>query len=255
LAGGSGRLCASEPVPQPRAHAHNDYEHTRPLLDALDQGFCSVEADIHLVNGVLLVGHDPGDVTPERTLEALYLRPLLERTRRFDGFVYPGKVRFTLLVDIKTAAGETYAALRPLLERYAGMLTTYRDGHEVPGAVTVILSGNRPRALVETEMVRHVAIDGRISDLTTNPPAALVPLISDNWSLQFAWRGQGDLPEAQKAKLDQLVRQAHDQGRRIRFWAVPDKPEAWGVLYRAGVDLLNTDDLPGLAVFLQGQTK
>src|SRR5436190_1820266 len=35
----------------PNAHAHNDYLHTRPLLDALDQGFCSVEADIHLVNG------------------------------------------------------------------------------------------------------------------------------------------------------------------------------------------------------------
>ena len=29
--------------PVRRAHAHNDYEHKRPLLDALDQGFCSVE--------------------------------------------------------------------------------------------------------------------------------------------------------------------------------------------------------------------
>jgi hypothetical protein len=27
-----------------RAHAHNDYHHPRPLLDALDHGFCSVEA-------------------------------------------------------------------------------------------------------------------------------------------------------------------------------------------------------------------
>src|SRR5207237_4622701 len=41
-------------VPLIHAHAHNDYEHTRPLLDALDHGFCSVEADIHLVDGKLL---------------------------------------------------------------------------------------------------------------------------------------------------------------------------------------------------------
>jgi len=47
-----------------RAHSHNDYAHTRPLLDALDQGFCSVEADIYLENGQLLVGHDKKDLTP-----------------------------------------------------------------------------------------------------------------------------------------------------------------------------------------------
>ena len=46
-------------TPLPRAHAHNDYYHRRPLLDALDQGFCSVEADIYLVEDRLLVGHLP----------------------------------------------------------------------------------------------------------------------------------------------------------------------------------------------------
>ncbi len=39
------------PVIQPRAHSHNDYLHRRPLLDALALGFCSVEADIYLVDG------------------------------------------------------------------------------------------------------------------------------------------------------------------------------------------------------------
>jgi len=56
--------------PLPRAHSHNDYEHKRPLFDALDRGFCNIEADVHLVDGRLLVGHDPEDVNPERTLQA-----------------------------------------------------------------------------------------------------------------------------------------------------------------------------------------
>src|SRR5436190_12307328 len=34
-----------QPKPLPQLHAHNDYEHKRPLFDALDHGFCSVEAD------------------------------------------------------------------------------------------------------------------------------------------------------------------------------------------------------------------
>src|SRR4051794_2449732 len=67
------------PTPLVHAHAHNDYEHARPLLDALDNGFCSVEADIHLVDGKLLVAHDRAHVRPDRTLQSLYLDPLRER--------------------------------------------------------------------------------------------------------------------------------------------------------------------------------
>lgn len=44
-------------MPLVHAHAHDDYEHKRPLFDALDRGFCSVEADVHLVDGQLLVAH------------------------------------------------------------------------------------------------------------------------------------------------------------------------------------------------------
>ena len=56
------------PLPLPRAHAHNDYAHARPLADALAHGFRSVEADIWLTNGALLVAHDFRDATPEKTL-------------------------------------------------------------------------------------------------------------------------------------------------------------------------------------------
>ncbi|MCZ9341415.1 hypothetical protein NGM37_27000, partial [Streptomyces sp. TRM76130] len=51
-----------------RAHAHNDYEHPRPLLDALDHRFGSVEADVYLVDGQLLIAHDAVDLDPARTL-------------------------------------------------------------------------------------------------------------------------------------------------------------------------------------------
>ena len=44
-------------TPLQRAHSHNDYEQKRPLFEALARGICSVEADIWLVNGKLLVAH------------------------------------------------------------------------------------------------------------------------------------------------------------------------------------------------------
>src|SRR5713226_4549315 len=97
----------ADPVPLTRAHAHNDYEHARPLLDALDHGFCSVEADIYLVEGKLLVAHDRNKIQPERTLQALYLDPLRERVRQNGGRVYRGGPSLTLLIDVKSDAEKT----------------------------------------------------------------------------------------------------------------------------------------------------
>src|SRR4051794_1044740 len=54
-----------------RGHAHNDYMHARPLRDALDNGFCSIEADIFLVDGKLLVAHEREHVRADRTLQSL----------------------------------------------------------------------------------------------------------------------------------------------------------------------------------------
>src|SRR6266568_639216 len=91
-------VLAAEPTPLIHAHAHNDYEHKRPLFDALDQGFCSVEADIYLVDGELLVAHDRAKVRPERTLQALYLDPLADRVRRNGGRVYRDGPPVVLLI-------------------------------------------------------------------------------------------------------------------------------------------------------------
>src|SRR5687767_9869260 len=101
-------LAAADPIPLPQAHAHNDYEHRRPLMDALEHGFCSVEADVWLVNGRLLVAHDLKDARPERTLEKLYLDPLRRRVEENGGRIFGTGPAFTLLIDVKSDATNTY---------------------------------------------------------------------------------------------------------------------------------------------------
>ena len=246
---GAAALVAA-PVPLVRAHAHNDYEHARPLLDALDHGFASIEADVYLVGGQLLVAHNLKDVQPGRTLEALYLDPLRARATQNGGRVYRGGPTITLLVDVKSEAGATYAALHESLQAYAAMLTVFRDGVATPGAITVIVSGNRAPAVMAAQPVRFAAMDGRMADLGGPATSALVPWISDNWQKVFAWRWTGPMPEADRVKLQRSVAEAHAQGRRIRFWNTPDRPEVWRVLFDAGVDLINTDNLAGLQAFL-----
>lgn len=238
----------------PRAHAHNDYLHPRPLLDALERGFGSVEADVWLVDGELLVAHDRDEVRAGRTLQRLYLDPLRQRVRDNGGRVHPDLPSLTLLIDLKSEAEPTYAALDSVLRGYADLLTLFTRDATRPGPVTAIISGNRPRDTMRAASIRFAAYDGRLPDLHPDSaavPAAFLPLVSDHWSRVSAWKGEGRFPEADHARLTEVVREAHRQGRRVRFWAVPDRPDAWRVLLDAGVDLINTDDLDGLRDFLR----
>lgn len=238
-------------TPLRQAHAHNDYEHARPLLDALDQGFCSVEADIYLVDGQLLVAHERSQVKPERTLQKLYLDPLRERIKANHGRVHLAEPHFHLLIDLKTEAEPIYLRLREVLGDYRELLTVFTPDHTETNAITVVLSGNRPWKLMESEPRRLAALDGRLPDLETNPNPNLVPLVSDNWRNFFSWNGEGPMPADQLEKLRALVAKAHAQHRRIRFWAAADRPEIWKVHADAGVDLINTDRLAELAKFLR----
>ncbi len=237
-------------VPLPQAHAHNDFHHQRPLLDALAHGFCSVEADIFLVEGELLVGHGRSELEAVRTLQTLYLDPLRQRVRKNGGRVYPGGPPFTLLIDIKSDGRKTYLALSKLLARYPDVFTCVRDGKRKAGAVTAIVSGNRAQATIAAETTRYAAIDGRLSDLDGDQPSHLMPLISDRWGSHFSWRGSGPMPAAERDKLRTIVEKAHRAGRRVRLWATPENLDVWKELEAARVDLINTDDLDGLRRFL-----
>ena len=234
----------------PVMHAHNDYEHARPLHDALARGFGSVEADIWLVDGALLVAHDRKALRPDRTLQALYLDPLRERVRTLGGRVQPGRDGFTLLVDVKSAAGPTYAALHAVLAGYAELLTEFREGATKPRAVTVIISGNRDEAALRAQTARFAALDGRKVHLDSDAPADLVPWISDNWRTLSTWNWTGPMPAEVRTTLGDWVAKAHARGRRLRFWNVPDSPAVWTQLADAGVDIIGTDDLGALQAFV-----
>ncbi len=239
-----------------RAHAHNDYAHPRPLFDALDHRFGSVEADIYLVGDQLLVAHDPVDLDPTRTLESLYLAPLAARVKANHGSVYRGYRRpLQLLIDIKTEGSSTYLKLDRHLSRYPHLFTTYAHGRVRTGPITAVISGDRAaRTPMEAQSVRRAFYDGRLTDLGSAAPASFIPLISDNWTLNFTWLG------------DEPFRRRACEAARHHRGGAPTPPEgtvlghprpggpgargAVGPLLAADLDYFNTDDLAGLEAFL-----
>lgn len=206
-----------------------------------------------LLDGKLLVAHDRDKVKLENTLQSLYLDPLRERVLQNGGRVYPNGPEFTLLVDVKSGAEPTYAAVRNVLRQYASVLTIFRTAATETNAVTVIISGNRARATMAAEASRYAAYDGRLEDLDSTASVHFIPWISSDWTGSFRWRGDGPMPDNERAKLRQIVGKAHQQGRRVRFWATPELPTVWRELLAADVDFVNTDDLAGLEKFLRQQ--
>jgi hypothetical protein len=245
------------PGHRPRGHAHNDNEHDRPLVDALDAGLSSVEADVWAVDGELLVAHARDEVDPSRTLTSLYLEPLVQH---FAGDrPRTSAPTLQLLVDIKSAPSETLPLLREQLRDYAPILTRYRGCTVTPGPVGVVVSGEDVRPAAPTaEKVSHFGYDmqpERTRD--TGPDEAITPLVSAEWDAYFTWDGHGSMPGGERARLEEMVRAAHKVGSAVRFYDTPDargvaRDAVWRELVAAGADYIGTDDLAGFGAFDRG---
>lgn len=252
----SSTLYTHAQTPLLNAHAHNDYEHDRPLFEALENGFISVEVDVHLINGELYVSHDePTDLSKTRTLGDLYLKPLMDHIKRNEGRVHKSyDDYFYLMVDVKTQAESSYPVLRSLLEKYKSMLSVVSGKEDQKGKpVKVFISGfhGRPYKQILSDKVKYAGIDGRPDELNEEVPSAYMPVISDNYNNHFSWKGTGEVDGKELYKVTKLISEAHRQGKKVRFWAAPDYPEVWDFLLSIGVDLINTDRLADFREFMQ----
>jgi hypothetical protein len=237
------------------AHSHNDYEHTRPLFDALDCHFKSVEADIYSVGDSLFVAHDFNQIKPGRTLRNLYLDPLKKRIGENNGSVYSNGDEIILLVDIKDDAMRTYQLLDKILKHYNDILTTFENGVKKKGGIMVVISGNRPFEFMQSQTIRYAGYDGRLENFDSGISPELMPMISDNWTKYFSWDGMGRIPSDQKLLLQTYANKARSEGYILRFWGTPNRSHeqrvaVWTELMEAGVGLIGADNLKELEEFL-----
>lgn len=246
---------AQEPRVIP-GHAHNDYLNKPALFEALESGLVSIEADIHLMDGELIVAHvRPLAASKKRSLENLYLIPLFEHVQKNSGKVYPNyDGPFYLMIDFKGGSVAMYDSLMVLLTKYRTMLSLMENGEFRQGAVTVFLSGSRPADAVMRSDPKLAFLDGRLNDLDKQISAELMPVISDYYKSQLSWNGKGEIPEDQDLKLRKMVSKVHAEGKKLRLWASPDQPNAWKTFQRIGVDLINTNTPKKFSAFMRSES-
>lgn len=250
----SAACAQAQRSPLPRAFAHNDYWHSRPLYDALDHGFLNVEADIYLRDDELLVAHLLPAFRKKRTLEQLYLKPLLDyydgRNSEIKYPLYP----ITLMIDIKSDAEKTYAKLAEILKNYKSILSSYDNGEVKQGKVTIVLTGNKPYQVIREQTLRYAFIDEDLMQVRTDTTSnAVYQTASCKYSRLLNWTGKGPMPESQRQLLISYVTVAHQYKKRVRLWASPENKEVWRALLDCDVDLINTDKLAELRDFFENK--
>ncbi len=224
-----------------RAHSHNDYMQARPLDEALDNGFTSVEVDVFPVGGKLLVSHNEKDIKPEKTIESMYLDKLSVRAKANHGRIYPrSKTTFWVLVDVKKNGAEAYKTFKTILDKYPELKPN--KSH-----VRFVISGDRAIEAIAADKGKWAGIDGRVEDLGKKYSFEQMPWISGDYGVLYPmfmtdaryFAGNFKPPSA-------MVKKVHAEHRLIRFWGVPDKAEFWQDLWGYGVDLINTDHIAAL---------
>ena len=219
------------------AHSHNDYENEAPFFTAYNAGFGSIEADVFPVNGRLYVAHDKASITPERTLQSLYLEPLLSK-------LTADKSRhLILLVDIK----ENYGLSLPILiEELSPLQPIIANGQ-----LKIVISGNRPVPSQFSNDPDYIYFDDDQSRVSSTKQWGRVGLVSLRFSNLSSWKGDGKISKEEKLRIKSTVDSVHKAGKNIRFWGAPDNPESWTMLMKLKVDLIGTDKIEQLETFLK----
>ncbi|RYY52675.1 MAG: alkaline phosphatase, partial [Chitinophagaceae bacterium] len=226
------------------AHSHNDYEKKAPFTDAYAAGFGSIEADVFLEKGLLLVAHSKDQFDAARTLQSLYLDPINAAISKNGGRIYADSSRsLQLMIDFKTDGGTTMAALLEVLKNYPAITST--------ASVRIVISGNRPDVAAWNNLPPYIFIDGELEKSYNTAQLSRIPMLSTNFATYSKWNGKGRLPEAERMVISGLIDKAHKSGKKVRFWNAPDILNSWYAFLDEGVDYINTDQVAAISRFFE----
>jgi len=226
------------------AHSHNDYEQEFPFWSAYNQDFGSIEVDIFLHNGQLIVAHDLNQLALNRTLDSLYLKSLRYCLVKNNGYVFADSTRqLQLMIDIKSRADSTLHKLVEELRSYPEITTN--------ATIKIVISGNRPEPAKFAIYPAYILFDGELSK--DYPVFALerIAMLSDNFKRYSNWNGKQIIPEQDRNNLQTAIHKAHRLNKKVRFWNAPDRMSAWSILIELGVDFINTDKITELGRFFK----
>lgn len=232
-------ICATAAAERPMLiHSHNDYCRRAPFWQAYAQQVYSIEADVFLHDGQLLVGHDVEDLSPELTFEGMYVEPLVTLYKRNGGRAWKDSDEpIQLMVELKSETESTLRAVTALLDRYPEVFDTAVN----PDAVRIAVTGRVPAPEEFGNYPAYVLFDGEWDRNYTPAQLERIALVSANFQDYSQWNGKGSIIPVELAEIERIIERAHAWGKPVRFWGAPEGTTVYYTFYDLGIDYLNTD--------------
>jgi len=228
---------------QPIIHSHNDYAHAMPFWDAWNNRAGVIEADVYCINNELMVAHDKKDIRPGKTLDKMYIQPIVQL---FNSNQIDSARRFYLMIDIKENAARVLDILIGLLQQHSSAFNWELN----PNAVQVFISGERPPDSSFHHYPPCIMFDGLPALKYAPEDLDKIVMISDNFQKYSHWNGTGVLTSEDSLTISGVVNAAHAEGKPVRFWGTPDTETCWSTLMRLHADVINTDKVKECRAFL-----
>ena len=240
-------ICSAAPAQRPMLiHSHNDYARTMPFYEAYSQQVYSIEADVFLCDGTLLVGHDLPDLKAEDTFESLYVRPLVELFARNGGRAWrDSDEHLQLMIELKSETAPTLQAVAGVLGRWPQVFDTRVN----PDAVRIAVTGRVPAPEAFSQYPEYMLFDGQWDVNYTPEQLARIALVSADFRDFSTWNGKGTIIAPEKRTLEEMIDRVHGMGKPVRFWNAPEGITVYYTFYDMGIDYINTDQVEVCADF------
>ena len=192
----------------------------------------------------LLVGHNEEELTSDRTLYNLYLKPIIDMYQQGEGYssVYPNFGPITYMIDMKTSNSSYIKYMNRYLATTGVVNDLNLTGDEkYQKPLNVIISGYNKGDIDKEDIEylsntkeRYIGIDGRVDEpleyQNIQEYEYLFPRVSNAWN------------DRSNEALANNVNYAKGSNRQLRYWGAPDDEQFWNKLYDANTDNMNIQD-------------
>lgn len=247
----------------PHGHSHNDYMQKRPLYEAIELGYGSLEIDVCLdKHNQIRVAHSTVFLSSKKTIEEMYFDPIVKMIKEKDTlFKYSGSAPLTLMIDIKTQADSTYIHLKKIFIKYASFITQYKNDQIIYWApLKICISGNKPWSAMLKDSLLFAKMDGPFflggpdsslsdfMDINKNQ-VRLMERASTHYKKYLEYKKHFKTEEDLLLDMQVINSLYGEIGIATRFWGVPNTEKKWKVLLLSGVRWINVDKLKKFALF------
>ena len=219
-------------------NSHNDYNQAVPFYQAYSQKVQSIEIDLFLKDGLLIVGHDFENLKEYDTFDRLYVEPVKSLFVINGGRAWKdSNNRLQFLVEIKS---DSHTTMQKLVDTFAANQEVF-DMKINPYAVKIVVTGNIPPQEDFVKYPEYICFDGDINKEYTVEQLKRVSMFSEDFSNFSHWNGKGSLIAKEQDAIERVIAKSHSLGKPIRFWNAPEGMTAYYTFYNLGIDYINTD--------------